>query len=345
MTNKGKKIACVALASALCLGAGFSAVLPPLTASADGVSYNTPSFDSSSPLYLGQFGTISARIYEEYVNSANVTLSTSLPLFSTDEITSQTDTDFALDGDLIPSSVRTLYNEDTSLRLYFLPNSSYVPSTLDEWTSLTLNLRNLVFEKDAFRALCDSTFISMPYGLNYSADLHVEYLTYDGSYSSYNKTLNNFIYATEDLVTASTSKSLSTLLGAPGNFWVQPAYIELDDGEFADYLYVIRELSIHIYPTYDNPSAVNAPTASCGMFVPSTEYTWLDYLDYQDMYERYTIDQYTGDIIPPPADILFSPVEAFFATELFEGFTLGNLLAIALGCLLFGLFLKIFAGG
>ena len=46
-----------------------------------------------------------------------------------------------------------------------------------------------------------------------------------------------------------------------------------------------------------------------------------------------------------PTDVLFSPLTAFFETELFDGFTMGTLLIIALGCLLFGLFLKIFVGG
>lgn len=344
MTNNGKKIACVSLASALCLGVGFSAVLGPISASADSIAYDSPQRDSSSPLLLGQFGTITARVYDDMVNGSNIYLSTALPLFREDA-DSSTDTNYRLDGDVLYPATWTAYESVSSaLSLRFLTNSQYTPALVDECSAISFNLRNLVFDFDAFRDICDNTFVYMPIGWNYRAVVNVEYLTADGSYETYTHTLNNIIYAlpSSGLNGADIRHSITQLLGLPTGFWTQPLFINTGE-TMIDRLYVFREFSLDITPIYDNTSVANG-TGDCGVFATSN-YSWLDYLDYEDTLERYYISQQGDTIVPPPADILFSPVEAFFATELFDGFTLGNLLGIALGCLLFGLFLKIFAGG
>lgn len=87
---------------------------------------------------------------------------------------------------------------------------------------------------------------------------------------------------------------------------------------------------------------------------PDSEYDRWGYFQLREM-PSYLVErssyfpEYNPTVIvetaPAPTDVLLSPVKAFLTTEVFDGFTFGNLLTVMLGLALFGWFLRSFAGG
>lgn len=347
MTNNGKKIACVALASALCLGVGFSAVLPPLTASADSYAPYLNSYISG----LGVQPTMSAVLYEVdsdptqassfwqyrtnldgYADSnSNYTYADTYGTFEVEASIAYAGSYKTLDlnyyqgyyGDLTLESVSFSSCMPSSPR--FLHSSQWLC-----WQSLGLRV-NLVVEDVAYVPSFEEVnaeFRIYAYARGENADSNTPYL-------------RSYVYPCTGRVLAGRVMLVNPLPDLATFLADNPEvlYVSHDDGGPAGFMGSITfslttDLDglneIHI-----NDTGMNNAIMAYNNY-QSAEVDYMEQFAVVNNVTRYDID---------PLSSVWNVVDGFFSSELFPGFKIGDLLAIAIGSLLLGLFLKIFLGG
>lgn len=218
-------------------------------------------------------------------------------------------------------------------------NENYLPTAAFYTGSFVLPLAD-------FTTLCNNTVISLPVGVqyNYHATAHVldsagnlRLVTYDSESAFAN---------VGDWNDATPTRSIADILG----------YTRQDSSLYTSFFealptiennIVVADFRLEIVAE-DILTSEAYPNIARSRNVFALECTFDTNLTYDvlslsfESFSKYLQGQFNP---LAPTDVLFSPLTAFFETELFDGFTMGTLLIIALGCLLFGLFLKIFVGG
>ena len=349
MTNNGKNIACVALASAMCLGVGISAVLGPISVSADSYAPYGNSYISG----LGVQPTLSAVLYDrgglasdpssfeqfrtnldgyadsnDNYNSLNIVGSGAFEVESSITYANATKTldftfyeesyiDYSIDSvsfsNCMPSSPRFLHSwqwdcwRSINPRIDVLvEDNTYVPS-FDE-----VNCSFVVYAY----VRAENTETSTPYLRSYT-------------YPCTGRILGGKVVLTNPLPTLAEFVSLHTeVLAVPH-----------EDGGTAG---IMASIAFHFDHDIEGVNLVHINDNSLN----NTIMSYNNYHEYEVEYmERFAeVNNVTLYDIDPLSS-MWNVVDGFFSTELFDGFKIGDLLAIAVGSLLLGLFLKIFLGG
>lgn len=241
----------------------------------------------------------------------------------------------------VNSALNWEFNVDGDEQLiYFHSGETYVPSTLEEVAHLrfmTSSPFNMSY--DMFVDLLGETHIYMPVGYSYNFNYKIEYRQ-GGDIKTLNGTIKYVSFYTHSgVVDPTDNRTLWYCL----DYDLKRNNIRytLNDVEYVN----IVSFQYEFVPSF-RTTTEGAIFGTNDIRISSSttnEYSFYDLDTTQNVY----IDYLTSLQAPPPTagDTLLSPLTAFFGMELFDGFTMGSLLTIALGCLLFGLFLKIFAGG
>lgn len=333
MTNNGKKIACVALASALCLGVGFSAVLGPISASAE--SYASGAF-VRCPISKMQYEFRSQAVQVPNAIASSVILDGSLGWFHSPIIDRYPDEFYNYATDSYPDDI----NGYPSLSLYGLATGDFFDGDNTSIKSIGLYQANNNLDGKAFdtctltlaglNAIPPNQFRDFTFTV-YDAGIYV-----DMSCSVFDYSARVWRDIRAEFNPTSTDQTATIFLSSLG-YDLQPyAYTERQTS-----VYMVRDLVIDI--------RFNPTTQAEIVFeyTPGDYDTPLGYTDTADsafskLTDRIEDTQY---VELSPIETIISSVTAFFSTEFVPGFAVGDLLLIALGTMIFGAFLKIFLGG
>lgn len=346
MTNNGKKIACVALASALCLGVGFSAVLGPISASAESLAVYGNSYISG----LGIQPTMSAVLYEvggdPTTQDSFYQYRTSLDGYAssaTDYYYHNVVDTFEATADIKYSATTPsveLYYHDDDYQNYWIDSatiSSCIPSSprflhfwqWDCWRSFAPRVDTWVDDVDYLPTVeevsgefviyayvrGDNTASNIPYLRSFVFPCTVRILAGRAVFGNPLPALADFVTTYPDVLAVSHEDGGTAGIMASIAFKFDHSIDGVNHIAISDTL----NNTIMSYNNYQE-----------------YEVEYMEHFAEVNNVTRYDID---------PLSSMWNVVDGFFSTELFDGFKIGDLLAIAVGSLLLGLFLKIFLGG
>ena len=347
MTNNGKKIACVALASALCLGVGFSPVLGPISASASSLD----AYGNSSISGLGIQPTMSAIFFErggdptdpealyQYRTNLDGYVEESRDYYYHDVLdTFEATAD--IKNSAVYKSMELFYHDDDYQNYQFtsVSFSSCMPSSprflhfwqwdcwrsfqprVDLWVDDEVYLPTVNEVEGEFTLYAyvrgDNTESNTPYLQSYSYPCTVKILGGKAAFT-------NPLPSLADLVTTHP----------------EVLYVPHEDGGIAG---IMASIAFNFGTNLDGVNHIAvSDTALNNVYM-----SYGSYQEYEVAYmERFAVLNNVTRYDIDPLSSMWNVVDGFFSTELFDGFKIGDLLAIAVGSLLLGLFLKIFLGG
>lgn len=347
MTNNGKKIACVALASALCLGVGFSAVLGPISASADSYA----SYGNSYISGLGVQPTLSAVLYEVggaitdpasfyqyrtnlggYADSnENYYYAEATGAFEVEASIAYANTTKTLDFDFYEELYQDYWIDSVSFSSCMPSSPRFLHSwQWDCWRSIQPRITVLVGDDTYFPSLDEVSgeFVVYTYARGENSDSNTPYLR-SYTYPCTGRILAGKAIFINPLPTLTEFVTLHT----------EVLTVPHEDGGTAG---IMASIAFHFNHDIEGVNRVLINDTAFNNAIMA----YNNYQEYEVAYmERFAeVNNVTLYDIDPLSS-MWNVVDGFFNTELFDGFKFGDLLAIAVGSLLLGLFLKIFLGG
>lgn len=352
MTDKTKSrlqaiplLVCSLCCVALAIPTAVSAV------KADTTSPITSDIDYSTPISFSQLGTWEIGMwYNNRAGSAtqdsarNIQLA--IPLFKDTETftgsggMSNTDT-----GGYVNLKQTWEYSA-TGYEYYIGTLTEYTPGQKNYLPTATFYTGSFVLPFTDFKTLCHNTTISLPVGVQYNYSAYAHVLDSAGNFQFVTYKSESAFANIGDWNDATPTRTIANILGDH----------EHDSSMFTNFFealptiennIVVADLRLEIVADdiLTSEAYPNIARSRNAFALECTFDTNVTYDAFSLSFETFA-EYLRGQFNPvAPTDVLFSPLTAFFETELFDGFTMGTLLIIALGCLLFGLFLKIFVGG
>lgn len=334
-------LGCVALA----IPTAISAV------KADTTSPITSDIDYSTPISFSQLGTWEIGMwYNNRAGSAtqdsarNVQLA--IPLYNDTESFTGSGGMSNNDTGGYVNLKQTFEYSATGYEYYIGTLTEYTPVNENYLPTATFYTGSFVLPLADFNTLCHNTIISLPVGVQYKYHAFAHVLDSTGNVQIVTCDRESAFANIGDWNDAVPARSIADILGDNEHdssmftsFFEALPTIE-NNIVVADFRLEIVADDILTGEAYPNIARSRNAFALACTFDINVTYDALS-LSFE------TFAEYLRGQFNPvaPTDVLFSPLTAFFETELFDGFTMGTLLIIALGCLLFGLFLKIFVGG
>lgn len=334
-------VGCVALAIPTAISAVKADTTTPITSD---ISYNTPI--SFSQLGTWEIGMHYTRLTGDNTSIPARNIQLAVPLYNPIDNWQGYNESYNSDNGGYVSVVNEMAYTSTGYQYYLGDSGGLTPDNVTYLPTATFYTGSFVLPLADFNALCDNTVISLPVGVqyNYRAVAHVLDSAGNVQIVTYNS--ESAFANIGDWNDATPARTIADILGdnEHDSSWFTSFFEALPTIDnnivVADFRLEIVAEDILTGEAYPNIArSPNVFALECTFDVNITYGTIATSFD--------TFADYLQSQFNPvaPTDVLFSPLTAFFETELFDGFTMGTLLIIALGCLLFGLFLKIFVGG